>query len=139
MPPLDQKEIAPGIYYVNHPHHRDATNHDKSQWTITGDEEEATFSRTVNQGWYKQSTGWGLHLPNGDPEYLGISRRAGPLNTARRLFIAKFVQDPNRPCWHGYPADHQRHASNVPPDTLLRTWCEANLLRWAVMSKIMKG
>jgi len=33
----------------------------------------------------------------------------------------------------------QRHASNVPPDTLLRTWCEANLLRWAVMSKIMKG
>ena len=140
MVPLDQTEVAPGVYYVNHPHHRDPAQRDKSQWTISRDDERDVFRLTVTRRWYLSPTGWGLHLPNGVAAYLGHARDLTDTGReARRLFVAKFIQDMGNTVWHGYPADHQRHAANVPPESLLKSWAEAGFLRWSTISKVLRG
>src|SRR5580692_934343 len=113
MIPLVPIEATPGFQYLNHPHHRDPRERDKSQWTITPEEEREVFRLTVTSNWYVIPTGWGLHFQDGATEYLGNARvLGGAAREVRRLFVAKFTQDVGTTVWHGYPADHQRHPSN---------------------------
>lgn len=140
MGPLDQTEVVPGVFYVVHPHHRDPhQQNDKSQWTITPSEERDVFSGTVMRRWFAGTVGWGLHIPNGAAEYLGTGRAPHCDARLRRLFMAKFVRDAVQPSWHGYPSDHQRHPSNVPPEPVLKAWADSGFLRWATMAKVLKG
>jgi len=138
MVPIDQFEVLPGIFYVNHPHHRDPANPDKSQWTIAREYERDVFRITMTRHWCDSRTGWGLHTPDGLVQYLGRAR-ALPGETGARLFVAKFVHDITSPIWHGYPADHERHPSNIPPEPLLKSWGDAGFIRWAAIAKVLRG
>src|ERR671920_1055150 len=55
-----QHEITPGVFYLNHPHHRNRLP-EKSQWTITKIEERACFAKALGEGWVSNDVGWGLH------------------------------------------------------------------------------
>lgn len=137
MGPVDTTEVLLGVFYVVHPHHRDPQRQDdKSQWTISPAEELTAFRTTITQRWFVGTLGWGLHVPDGTAEYLGTA--SGTALPLRRLFIAKFVEA-TPPTWHGYPSDHQRHPSNVPPAKLLKSWVDAGFLRLATMAKVLRG
>ena len=125
--------IAPGVTYCVHPHHRNGTPH-KSQWSIPESQERNVFIHARDQNWLLQTVGWGLHVVNGRVEYLGTTH-----NGTRCLFVAKFVDASENHTWHGYPADHQRRPSDIPSVCILQRWMTSNLLRRAVIRKIVRG
>lgn len=122
--------IAPGLDYFHHPDHRNS-NPNKSQWTITREEERASFSQAFAEDWLRDTDGWGLHTPSGLPEYLGTA-------LDRKVFVAKFVGGPGTP-WHGYPADHQQRAQDIPHEAALQSWMNLGLLTAPKIRKIAKG
>jgi len=124
--------IANGVTYQCHPHHRNR-NPNKSQWTITETEEIGCFRLTWVSAWIVDSAGWGLHLVNGSPDYLGMAQ-----DRHTRVFIAKFVSNGGQAEWHGYPADHGR-TSDRPHDEVIGTWLADRTLPAAKIRKIQKG
>lgn len=131
--PLTTYTIAPGVTYCIVPYHRDGTP-GKSQWEINNHQERDVFTEVHRRNWIQQNKGWGLHLVGGVVSYLGRTR-----DHRRLVFIAKFVDEDHTQTWHGYPADHQSSASDIPVPAILKQWMDANLLRRAVLRKIAKG
>ena len=122
------------VAYLPNPQHRDG-NPNKSQWTINIDQEIYVFRCMAYYGWGFQNNGWGLLINNdGKVDYLGFINNR---NTA--VFIAKFVGDTNHNSWHGYPADYQFRAQDVPDRAILQRWKENNYLTKAKVRKIMMG
>jgi hypothetical protein len=119
--------------YCIHPDHRNG-NPNKSQWTITEEEERAAFVRAVEHEWLLQNRGWGLHLHQEQPQYLGTSK-----GQAAALFVAKFVSSGAQVSWHGYPADHQRNIQDIPESKVLKSWIDLRLLALPKIRKLMKG
>lgn len=76
--------------------------------------------------------GWGLHLPEGRPDWLGIAT-----DRETELIFAKFVSSPGHP-WHGYPAD-QRRSADIPLEAILEDWMSSDLFTRAKVRKIIKG
>jgi hypothetical protein len=130
-PPTTQ--VAPGIHYLHHPHHRNGVS-GKSQWIITQPEETVSFSRSLAEGWLRTTEGWGLHTPQQSPEYLGYAR-----DHSTQVFVAKFVGDDVAGTWHGYPADHQRCPQDIPDEAALQAWIDASLLTPAKLRKVARG
>jgi hypothetical protein len=124
--------------YVINPHHRNG-NKSKSQWTISEADEVESFSSARKQGWILDEKGWGLHMINNRPAWLGIAK-----DRTTQLFIAKFV---GNPCtgsssgveWHGYPADYRNNHHDIPEEGILRKWLSESTLSPAKVRKIAKG
>ena len=125
--------IEPGVTYGVHPHHRNRSPQ-KSQWDISRDQELDVFVNARDQHWLSKDLGWGLHIVRARVAYLGKAQ-----DRTRRLFMAKFVDGNRDQKWHGYPADHQRRPSDIPPAPILRDWMNSSLLRRAVVRKVLRG
>ena len=124
--------IQSGVTYVHKMDHRDGSKQ-KSQWTISEDDERSAFSRTYSEEWYDGSTGWGLHFDGNTIGNLGFG-----VDRIRPLFMAKFVDGNARSEWHGYPADYLEHQQDVPDTGYLMAWCEEGHLSRAKMRKILQ-
>ena len=118
--------------YVPNVIHRNRTPN-KSQWTITLEEELNTFRSCTNNRWYLEHVGWGLHLSGNNPLWLGLTR-----DHKRCTFIAKFVGDASG-TWHGFPADHTRNIRDIPFESVLHAWLNKNFLSKAKIRKIVRG
>lgn len=118
--------------YIPNPVHRNRTP-GKSQWKISEDDERIAFHRCIENCWYQSVAGWGLHIENGIPRWLGVTQ-----DGKTQTFIAKFVSK-NGSDWHGYPADHVKYSKDVPEESVLRSWREAQLLSVAKIRKIVRG
>jgi len=119
--------------YVINVHHRNG-NIRKSQWTISEPEELSCFDNCQLKGWYEGPKGWGLHVVEEMPDWLGVAA-----NATSQLFIAKFVADEQCMQWHGYPADYRRNHHDIPIDKVLRLWLVQSVLPRAKVRKIAKG
>lgn len=123
--------------YLFHPDHRNGTQ-GKSQWTIDQDEEFNCVTNAIANSTLSlaETFGWGLHLVNGLPEYLGVGANHGS-----QVFVAKFkCHDGVAPRqWHGYPADHAARDQDIPPSKVLLAWRNAGFLTKAKASKILLG
>jgi hypothetical protein len=131
--PLQTFQIAPGISYSPHPHHRNG-NQNKSQWTIDQPAEVLVFTACYQQQWVAGSVGWGLHIVGGAIHYLGIDQ-----NHSEQVFIAKFVSGQAPHPWHGYPADHRNNQADIPHEDILKMWMQGNVLPACKISKILGG
>lgn len=125
-------EIRPGVHYVHKADHRD-NSPQKSQWAISEADERNVFGRTLDERWYEEATGWGLHLTDNVIQELGIG-----VDRMRRLFVAKFVDGNRKSEWHGYPADHLANQRDVPDGSYLVSWCERGYMSIAKMRKIVQ-
>ena len=104
----------------------------RSQWTISISAEKTCFYLCIENLWILQEVGWGLHYPEGAPEYLGVSE-----DQATPIFIARFVGKSG--AWHGYPADHQKNFQDIPDQGILLDWMNRNLLAASKIRKIVRG
>lgn len=119
--------------YVPNPQHRN-TNYaqTKSQWTISQTDETHCFASASSNGWGTLAGCWGIFVPGGVPEQLGVSPRS-----EFELFLAKFVVDQDQ--WHGYPVAHWLSPWDKPPPQVLRAWVEIGYINRAKFAKIHKG
>lgn len=101
----------------------------KSQWTVSRQAELGTFSDCVTSNWGGQARYWGLFRANGNVSYLGLDR-----DHSTALFIAQFDGKSQPQIWHGYPVNHRDHR---PPDAVLNSWLEHQVLSPAKISKIV--
>ena len=125
--------LPPGPNYKPSPVHRNRTP-GKSQWTISVKQERTAFVNAFGSSWLLEQVGWGLHTPNGKPDYLGVAR-----DHIRRVFVAKFVDRGATNIWHGYPADHQRSCTDIPDESILQSWLRLGLLGAPKIRKLSKG
>jgi len=125
--------VAHGVHYLNHPHHRNGMP-GKSQWAISEADEVQSFIRAGANHWLRVSEGWGLHVPEHRPCYLGYAQ-----DRITRLFVAKFVCGNARGTWHGYPADHQTSPRDIPDEEILQAWINLSLVTPAKTRKLAKG
>lgn len=105
----------------------------KSQWTIPLTAEIDAFNRSWVEGWLFDALGWGLHLSDGQPDWVGVAQ-----DHDTQLFVAKFVGQADS-VWHGYPADHMHNPQDIPHEDVLGSWIEDDLLSRAKARKIMRG
>jgi hypothetical protein len=118
--------------YGSHVVHRNRTPK-KSQWGILYSNELASFCHCVSNGWIEGEKGWGFHLVNGRPQYLGVDE-VGTM----QVFIARFEDGNANWKWHGYPLDHVRRPEDCPPDWLRRVWIRMQLLTKPKLARICK-
>ena len=118
--------------YQPNPAHRNNTP-GKSQWAVSLPDEQAIFLQSVNEQWLSAECGWGLHLVEGAPSYLGVAQ-----DHLTEVFFAKFVGKSTSP-WHGYPADHVRNSQDVPHEEVLSAWMQRHLISRAKVRKILRG
>jgi len=119
--------------YIANQQHRDGNPH-KCQWTIPEDEETAVFQRAHAEGWLLPSTGWGIHIRDGQAAYVGMA-----VDRQRELLLAKFVAGNAPVVWHGYPADHQMNPQDIPDELVLSKWLNSGVLSAPKLRKIGKA
>ena len=119
------------IDYMNHPDHRNGTPN-KSQWSVTEEEERNIFIRTWTSHWVVADAGWGLYLVNDAIAFLGVAQ-----DHATPVFIAKFIGNNSMHDWHGFPVDHRRQ-SDRPAEAVLGAWLAAAIIPAAKIRKIQK-
>lgn len=117
-------------YQVNPLHRSGALG--KSQWRILVSEEISCFDRARAAGWLDVDVGWGLHVLNGTPAYVGVAR-----DHETRVFVAKFTGSLR--VWHGYPADHRQSCGDIPTEHVLGRWMRDGLLGRAKVRKLTRG
>ena len=121
--------------YIHHPHRRQSKYaHQKSQWTISQQEELAVYQNSINNNWLAGVFYWGLHLQGNAPQQLGVYKQPSSFG----LKIAKFVGDQQNN-WHGYPVAHWLSPWDKPTDEVLMKWKDAGIINKAKMAKIHKG
>ena len=130
---LETYQLGNGITYCINPVHRNKTP-GKSLWTISMPLERDVFLNASNQCWLVEYSGWGLYFEKGKVSYLGVGR-----DHQKQVFVAKFVDSGRQQSWHGYPADHQRDAKDVPTESVLRSWLEGRYLNRPTIRKLTKG
>jgi len=138
MVQVGDHEIQPGARYQCNPEHRNG-NREKSQWTISEQEERGVFSRTYTSGWIVEHVGWGLHIVNGSVNYLGVDR-----TRSQNLIVARFIDDNNVEIWHGYPADPNRRSQQarikeIPPEEVQTEWLRGQILPKPKVRKLGRG
>jgi len=104
---------------------------DKSQWTISHQDEVDVFVNAYTRKWVCNNNSWGLFYKNGKIDYLGVAQ-----DHVTQVFISKFVNDANHSNWHGYPADHKKHSQDIPDRIILDDWINNNVLPKAKIRKI---
>lgn len=126
-------EIIPNVKYIHKNDHRDRTRN-KSQWSISMNDERDCFKIMYLSNWYSDNKGWGLHIVDHIIRYLGYST-----NNSRSLFIAKFVDGSGDNIWHGYPGDHIANHQDIPTSNILTDWISAGYISFSKVRKILKG
>jgi hypothetical protein len=126
-------DLGGGVRYTHHPDHRNRTG-GKSQWRISLPKERQAFITARAEGWLIRSTGWGLHVDNTEPAYLGVAQ-----DHVTRVFVSKFVDGNQSQNWHGYPADHQRNPQDIPDADVLKIWMDNDLIPLSKIRKLVKG
>ena len=121
------------LVYAIHPDHRN-DHPRKSQWTISRSDEIATFDRAAQHHWLDSYRGWGLHIVDDSPRYLGRC-----VERSKRSFIAKFVGASTTDEWHGYPGDYARNSQDIPPPRVLQYWTQFSILSPAQVRRIAKA
>jgi hypothetical protein len=129
-----EHRIADGVLYMHNPVHRNWKAGGKSQWTIPEAAERACFLRAYGNHWVLERAGWGLHLENGQPDYLGKGQ-----DHQMMVFVAKFVNGSGTGPWHGYPADHCRTVGDIPRQTVAWDWYSRGLLTRPKVRKLLRG
>jgi hypothetical protein len=124
--------------YIINPHHRNS-NTNKSQWTISVGDEIGCFNHAKHQNWLTANKGWGLHIVNSAPNWLGVAQ-----DQTTQLFVAKFVGNPSNSAasgteWHGYPANYRVNNQDIPDEDILQKWLNTNILPAAKIRKLAKG
>ena len=135
---MSQKFPAlPGIYYFPKKDHRDQTP-EKSQWTISEEQERICFTESIRKGWnIPEFKSWGLHFDGtGKVTYVGIS--ASENSERQELIFAKFIDSTKNNCWHGYPANHTKNQDR-PPLEVLESWRQKGYLPKKKIANIQKG
>lgn len=132
MPTQSMNSAAVVPSYSPNPKHRNGSR-GQSQWTIGLGDEQASFSISWFSGCCSSEAGWGLHLVNGAPDYLGVVE-----DHKTQSFIAKFVVDSSHGSWHGYPADHRNKQQDVPTESVRLHWLSTRILPAPKIRKIGK-
>lgn len=96
-------------------------------------EEIESFRDASKQGWLDGARGWGLHIIEGRPQYLGVDELG-----ESELFMARFRDGDGNNKWHGYPLDHVRRPEDCPPDWLRKVWIKMQLLTKPKLARICK-
>ena len=123
--------------YVPHPHHRSLEfASQKSQWTITTDDECACYSWAIQQNWLSNGFYWGLHKESHQPTLLQLGISKSPEEYS--LHIAKFVASDGGE-WHGYPVAHWLSTKDKPGTEVLKSWLNSGLINKPKMAKIKRG
>jgi hypothetical protein len=66
-------QFPDGVTYICHPDHRNTTPN-KSQWRIVVEDERQCFATSRDRDWLDPAVGWGLHLIDEVPNYLGVAQ-----------------------------------------------------------------
>lgn len=128
------------IFYIHKIDHRNKSPQ-KSQWTISLEEERTCFSEGMNlmfANCQPEALCWGLHLKDGKVEYLGEAA-AYSRNPYLDLFIAKFVDGNRNNKWHGYPANPASNQQDIPPRDILKLWMSKGYLKASMIRRIARG
>lgn len=112
--------------------HRKRTAGKKSQWTINEEEERSCFDLAAAQSWTWRDSYWGVHVPDGVAQYLGISQAP----ERKPVFIARFL--PGK-YWHGYPVAHWRSPFDKPSTDILEAWWEKGYIRKKTVKRVAGG
>lgn len=129
-------------YIPNRNHHNN--NPDKSQWTITEDEEISCFNLMYQSGWKDEDGkyGWGLKYTSPIATQFAILEKIGLTQQREITKIARFEHSDTfadgHVEWHGYPIDYQRRRSDIPVSKVLQLWVNARLITKSQMSKIQR-
>lgn len=130
------------VFYIHNLEHRNK-NPNKAQWSISKPEERECFILAAKLKYKEKiceldATCWGIHLNANKVGILGQSM-ARSSRPKRDLFIAKFVDGSADGKWHGYPADHEMNAQDIPPHCILNHWLRSNYFSPAKIRKISRG
>jgi hypothetical protein len=130
---VEQEERMPIINgtqyeYQANPVHRNATVN-KSQWTISDEDEITCFSGSIQSNWGAGEYFWGLHTTSA-PGNLGLDR-----DHSTPVFIARFEGKSLPQVWHGYPINYR---DQPVQEDVLKVWLLTSVLPPAKISKIIK-
>lgn len=122
-----EKNIT-GIYTAVSYHRNGTAN--KSQWTISVDEEIDLFADTKQKGQIYEDKGHALWVIDAKAEVLGLTEKGNETRLAR-------FEDGNRiDHWHGYPANYLKAKNDIPPMELLLKWRNQNLITKADITRL---
>ena len=116
-------------YYKSVSYHRNGTA-DKSQWTISVDDEFDLFAKTKRDGQIYDDKGYALWIVSDVACVLGVTEH----NSETRL--ARFVDGTRSDHWHGYPANYMRAKNDIPPMSLLKQWKESGLIEKSDITRL---
>jgi hypothetical protein len=123
-----QYEIEKGVFYVHNPKHRNFTP-DAGRWTISEEAERLSFGTALRSGWVGENEGWGLHIENDVPTYLGVDR------FDVHSFVAKYIDSSGSTIWHGFP----KAPADVPGPGVLKDWLQEGTLRKKTVKLLSQG
>ena len=130
--PIDLTPTIASKYMIV-PQHRGSPTEHKSVWTISNQEEISCFTNSVVSRWKCDKYHWGVSKVNGVIIQLGTNYENHVLQ------IAKFVDSSCNDCWHGYPANLQRHPGDIPSMAVLNLWQQSGIISKSEKSKIKGG
>jgi hypothetical protein len=113
--------------------HRRSGALEKSQWTISVVEERNCFELATTCSWSWRDSYWGVHVPAGTAEFLGLSQAP----ERQPVFIAKFIVDQAE--WHGYPVAHWRSTYDKPGTDILEAWRANGYIRKKTVKRVIGG
>ena len=116
-------------YYKSVSYHRNGTA-DKSQWTISVDDEFDLFAKAKRDGQIYDDKGYALWIVSEVACVLGLTEH----DSETRL--ARFVDGTRSDHWHGYPANYMRAKNDIPPMSLLRQWKENGLIEKSDITRL---
>ena len=116
-------------FYKAVSYHRNGTS-DKSQWTISVDDEFDLFAQTKHDGQIYDDKGYNLWIVNDMVEVLGYTEHGSETRMAR------FEDGTRSNHWHGYPANYLRAKNDIPPMSLLREWKKKGLIEKSDITRL---
>jgi hypothetical protein len=105
----------------------------KSQWTISVADERSCFELAATSSWRARESYWGVYVPGGSAEILGVSQAP----ERHPVFIAKFIT--NQSEWHGYPVAHWRSTYDKPSTDILEEWRARGYIRKKTVKRVIGG
>jgi hypothetical protein len=124
-------EVLPSVVYEHNILHRNKTSN-KSQWTISLENEREVFVVGMNSQWFVMTACWSMYIVDGVVQYLGLAQ-----DHSKPVFLSKFVDGTATGKWHGYPVDHQ-DKNFVLPTQVSKLWLDSKILSTSKISKIIR-
>lgn len=122
--------------YMSVSYHRNG-DPEKSQWTISVEEEFRSFAISRQNRWYQDKRGWGIH-PSGSLIEVGTLVCGKIVRISRFQEMSPLGQE-FKDIWHGYPADIKGKTNDIPVVEVLDSWLNAGIIKRHQLSKIRRG